>query len=396
LPVNTNITFKLRAVNAYGESQESALSKATSFKLFVPARPVVTSVTTTMNTARVNFTKPAINGSEIITYKYSLNGGNYVNLNSAVIPFSVPIENNVANNIQIIATNAVGDSVPSLLLTRTFSFVYLTPLAPRITSITGSNQCLIVNFNTSTIRGAPVTSYSYSIDNGVTIVDSGTTVSPLTIPNLINNTSYTVTLYANSILGLSAVSNAIVAKPILAAPGIPVIASNTPKNNSCILTLQPAVINGSPITTYLYSINGSTTFTNSNQNASPITINGLVNGTTYVFRLIAVNAIGNSVVSLPVTITPIYTIPSAPVITRVTPGTGRLTVTFTASNPNGGTLSGYYYSFDNGSSKIKLTPLGNTLTINSLSRNQSYTVTLFSENELGFSQSSNSMTATTR
>jgi hypothetical protein len=395
LPVNTSITIKLRAENLYGQSPESLPSKSARYSIGVPSRIAIRSVTTSLNTMTVNFLKPAINGAEIITYKYSLNGGTYVDISSNLVPFNIPIQNNVNYNVQIIATNIIGDSQPSLPLTKPVSFIYLIPLPPKITSIVGSNQTLTVNFSASVSRGAPVTNYSYSIDSSINIVNTQITSSPLVINGLVNDASYSVILYANSDAGLSLGSIPVIGIPKYSVPGTPVISNITPLNQSCSVLFGPPVINGSPITTYLYSIDGGNTLINTNRNESPLLITGLTNDVSYNLQIVAVNALGNSPLSLPRTFTPVYKIPSTPVISRISPGIKSMTIFFQPSLPNGSAIESYYYSTDNGYTLINTNRLTSPITINTgLTSFYTYNVTLYSKNELGYSLASNIVTTT--
>lgn len=394
LPVNVSFTMKLIAVNAYGDSPVSLSTKPVVFKLLPPAKPVIKTVTTSFNNMRVDFLKPLTNGSEITTYKYSLNGGAYVDLSSSVVPFNITIQNNVNYNIQIKATNAVGDSEPSALLAKTVSFIYISPAPPKIISIVGGNQSLTVNFTAALPRGAPVTSYAYSVDNGTTIIDTSANASPMTITGLTNDTTYSVTIYANSLAGRSTASNAFAGKPVYSAPGAPVIKSIRPLNNSCLVDFNPFVVNGSPITDLLYTIDNGTTMVSTGKNTYPLLITGLSNGTLYSLKFKASNILGDSPLSGAMTVTPIYAVPTAPQITRISAGVKRMTILFKTSTENGAAITSYYYSIDNGVTKVNLNSLTSPVVVSNLTSFYSYTVTMYAENEVGFSAASNAITVT--
>jgi len=77
------------------------------------------------------------------------------------------------------------------------------------------------------------------------------------------------------------------------APSAPTITSITPGDQTLSLNFTPPTSDGgSSITNYQYSIDGGINYTSVAQVASPITISGLTNGTTYPLRLRAVNLIG--------------------------------------------------------------------------------------------------------
>jgi alpha-tubulin suppressor-like RCC1 family protein/uncharacterized protein YjbI with pentapeptide repeats len=396
LPVNVSFTIKLKASNSVGTSFESLPTKSQIFVLNVPSRPVIRTVSTSLNTMTVNFVAPAANGRPITTYKYSLNDSPYVDISSNVVPLSIPIQNNTTYSVKIIAVNLVGDSLPSAAFSKLVSFTYLPPAAPRITSVVGANQSLIVYFSPSIIRGAPVTSYSYSIDGSSNLIDTNSTVSPFTITGLTNGINYPVTLYANSLAGMSAPSSSIIRAPILAEPGMPSVTTVTPLNNACSIDLASPVENGSPIIKYLYTLDGGATLIDTGRSASPLLITGLVNDVSYNIQFIAVNSIGNSPLSLARTITPKYAAPGAPIISRVSTGIGNMTVTFTASTPNGSAIKAYYYSLDNGQTLVNINKLTSPFTISNLTSFLTYTVTLYGENDLGYSPASNGITATVK
>ena len=391
LPINASIAIKLKATNLYGDSAESALSKVVKYNLAAPSRIVVKSVTTSFNSMLVNFTRPLSNGSDITTYKYSLNNQPYIDISSNVVPFSVPIQNNTQYNIQVTAVNIFGESIPSAALAKTVSFAYLSPLAPKITSIVGSNNTLTINFTASATRGAPVTTYSYSLDASSTIINTQITSSPLVITGLTNNTSYPIALYANSLAGISTSSNIMSASPIYDVPGTPIITNIIPLNNSCSVILGPQVLNGSPISNYLYSIDGGNTLINTNTSETTILISNLINGTTYNIQVVAVNALGNSLLSLPKSVTPIYSVPSAPVLTGVRSGLGGIVINFRNSLPNGSAIKSYFYSLDNGNTFIDSNLLAGPLLVKNLTSGFTYTVRLYALNDLGNSPMSNAI-----
>ena len=101
---------------------------------------------------------------------------------------------------------------------------------------------------------------------------------------------------------------------ILNTPAAPTISSVTAANGSLTVAFTPGANDGSPITNYKYSIDGTNYFAlNPASTTSPFVISGLTNGTNYSVTIKAVNGDGDSPVSNAVTGTP-----TAPVTTTTT------------------------------------------------------------------------------
>lgn len=91
-------------------------------------------------------------------------------------------------------------------------------------------------------------------------------------------------------------------------------------------------------------------FTEDNSTSTTASITGLVNGTSYVFRVKAHNSAGWSdwsATSAPVIPTPdfVATAPAAPTITSVTAGDGQVTVVFTPGDDGGSVITNYNVSY---------------------------------------------------
>jgi hypothetical protein len=107
------------------------------------------------------------------------------------------------------------------------------------------------------------------------------------------------------------VNNSVTFKPAeLVLPAPPTALTAIAGNGEARISFTPGSDGGSPITNYKYSLDGSTYIPLSpTSSTSPITIPGLVNGSTYTVYLKAVNAAGESIASTSVNVTPV-----APVI----------------------------------------------------------------------------------
>jgi len=89
------------------------------------------------------------------------------------------------------------------------------------------------------------------------------------------------------------------------APNAPTSLSATAGNTTATISFTAGSNGGSAITNYKYSTNGTTyTALSPADTTSPVTISGLTNGTSYTIYLKAVNAIGDSVASSSVSVSP--------------------------------------------------------------------------------------------
>jgi hypothetical protein len=355
-------------------------------------------VVASFQTLTVNFNQPNLNNGILQKYIYSLNGSSYIDYPNTNLPMVITgLMNNTNYNIQVRAVTDIGMSTESALLTTPVRFTYLAPNPPRINSITGLNKTLSVNFTPSVIRGAPVTSYFYSFD-GITLMEAfGQLTTPILITNLTNDASYNVRLYADSAADISTASNIIMGIPVFSVPTPPTITSIIPGNNSGLLNFsQPTSTNGTIIKDYVYSINNSLTYITANTTTSPILISGLTNDVSYNIRIAAVSDNGMSSFSQSRIFTPVFSVPTTPIINTITMTKTTATVVFRLSNANGGTISRYLYTLDNGVTMINtnatLSSTTGTFDLYFLTPYTEYSIRLVAENENGLSNISSART----
>ena len=154
------------------------------------------------------------------------------------------------------------------------------------------------------------------------------------LTGLTGNTTYEVqaSLKANFPAG-EFVSDTFTTDPV--EPGAPAITGVTPGDGSLTVNWNaPPVSGGANITGYRVEWKLSTAqswagASSATDNASPYTITGLGNGSSYDVRVTARNSVGDGPASTPMSGTP-STTPGAPASTSVTPGDGSLTVNWTA------------------------------------------------------------------
>ena len=219
------------------------------------------------------------------------------------------------------------------------------PLPPTIGSATAGNQQATVSFTPPPPRGSAITSYTVTSSPGG-LTASGV-ASPITITGLSNGTSYTFTVTATNAIGTGApsdASNSITPAASATIPDPPVIGTATGGNAQAAVSFTaPASNGGSAITSY--TVTSSPGGLTASGVASPITITGLSNGTSYTFTVTATNAIGAGAPSdASNSITPAgsATIPDPPVIDTATAGNAQAAVSFTAPASNGGSAIASY------------------------------------------------------
>ncbi len=154
---------------------------------------------------------------------------------------------------------------------------------------------------------------------------------PLTLSGLRNGTSYSFEVRAVNVVG---------ARTVRARPGRAVV-------GGAASLVGADIGNGSAITDYVVqrstSVEGPwTTITDGVGTTLAATVGGLTNGTTYRFRVAAVNAAGTGADSAVAEATP-FTTPDAPVVSSISSADGGLVVDLGASSDGGADLIRYEY-----------------------------------------------------
>ncbi len=182
------------------------------------------------------------------------------------------------------------------------SIIGIGPGVPVIGAATPGNGQASIAFQPPVSQGStPITGYTVSCNpNAFTATG---TVSPINVTGLINGTEYTCAVAATNIYGTSASSASVLVMPAPIRPGAPTIGAATPGNMQAFIAFTPpASDGGSPITAYTSTCNpGALTGTAAH---SPVNVSNLVNGTLYSCSVVATNAVGTSVASATIAVTP--------------------------------------------------------------------------------------------
>ena len=232
------------------------------------------------------------------------------------------------------------------------------------------------------------------------------TATSCTVTGLTNGTAYVIKVIARNALGISLPSaNSAPATPAVTVPDSPTSVVATSGNASLGVTwVAPASNGGSAITEYIvkYSSSGGVAGSWTRFFPSPrlpitalaCTVTGLTNGTSYVIKVIAKNAVGISLPSANSAPATPASVPDSPTSVVATSGNAGLAVTWTApANTGGSAITEYLvkYSSNNGvagswtrykpSSPITAT----ACTVTGLTNGTAYVIKVIARNAIGIS-----------
>ena len=360
LTAGVRYSVYVKAVNAAGTSVASATVQATAATTSVTSAPQNLAGTPGNAQAILSWTAPAsVNNSAVIGYKIlkSSDGGltwtTAMTVGANTLGTTITgLSNGSTYSFEVVATNAIGDSAGSNVTAVT---PVGPPAAPTGVVLTAGPGNLLVAWNAvSNPVGGAVTGYRVEISANVgstwTTVVASTTSTVVTVPSLLAGTTYQVRVTTLSTAGNSVPSTIVSGVP-MAVPGAVPTFAGTPRNGSASLTWSTSsAIAGSAVTNYVVSMCSAScgslaaiwTVVATVAPPSPLaaTVTGLTNGTSYVFSIVANNAIGSS----PATTTTVVPAgpSSAPQMGTVTAGAGTLAVSWTApATTNGTPVTGY-------------------------------------------------------
>lgn len=192
--------------------------------------------------------------------------------------------------------------------------VFRYPISSLSTPVTAGNRQVVITWSTPSGGGTPdnyIVQYKRTSDpdSAFTTFSTPTNVNNETVTSLTNGVNYSFRVAASNADGTSAYTAVRTATPT-GPPDAPTSLTATVASGSATISFTaPASNGGSAITNYQYSINDGATWTAFSPTvvASPVTISGLTNGTTYPIRLRAISALGNGDSS-----TSLSVIPGAP------------------------------------------------------------------------------------
>ncbi len=266
-----------------------------------PAPPTGVSATAANALASVGFTPPAsTGGSPIVSYTVTSSPGSVVATGTASPITVTGLTNGKPYTFTVSATNAAGfTSVASAKSNRVKPSGPIPPKAPTGVHATAGNGQATVSFRLPAGAGTPLTCTATSYPGNITATGVG---SPITVTGLTNGTTYKFRVTVTNSIGTSPASGPSNVVTPATLPDAPTAVSATAGNRMAVVSFTAPDSNGSKITTYMVTSSPDAKHPNgvtAKGSKSPITVKGLINGTSYTFTVTAKNQIGTGPASAP-------------------------------------------------------------------------------------------------
>ncbi len=369
----TSYTFTVTETNTLGITAVSAASAAVAPKA-VPGAPTAVTATAGNAQATVKFTAPAPGGAAITSYTVTASPGG-AHVSGSASPLTVTgLTNGTSYTFTVTATSSLGTGPASAVSNAVVPAA--APGAPTgVTAVAGAGQATVSFTAPASNGGAAITSYTVTASSGAKVSGAA---SPITVTGLTNGTSYTFTVTATNAVGTSAASTASAAVTPKSAPGAPTAVTAVAGNGQAIVSFTAPASNGAAITSYTVT---TSTGAKASAAASPITVTGLTNGTSYTFTVTATNSVGiGPASSASAAVTP-KGLATAPTSVTAVAGNGQATVSFVAPASNGGAaITSYTVTSSSGA---KVSGAASPLVVTGLTNGTSYTFTVTATNSVG-------------
>ena len=357
----------------------------------LPGAPTIGTATTSTGQVVVTFTPPSSQGGLPVTgYLVKSSPGNFTASGTSSPLTILGINTGLSYTFSVASINAAGQG--SFSAQSNSVTPYTMPDPPvGVTATSGNAQATVAFLPPVNNGGSPILSYSVVSTPG-SLTATGTT-SPINVNGLTNGVAYTFAVKSVNIYGTSPASASSNIVTPCTTPGAPSSVTATAGNaQATVAFTAPADNGGSSVSGYsVISTPGGVTV---NGSASPTTVTGLTNGTSYVFTVKAINAAGTGTASGPSnSVTPITT-PSAPTIGLATSGNAQAVVNFTPSVSDGGSAITTYTVTSNPGGVVATT-LTPPATVTGLTNGIAYTFSVTATNAAGTSAPSAASIAVT-
>ena len=405
--------FRVRALNSVGAGAASAASPNVT-PATEPDAPTGLSATVSDEQVDLIWTAPASNGGAMITdYEYELDfSGTWTSTGGTATSYTVTgLTNGQSYDFRVRAVNRAGAGAASGSQSATPTSTVVAPDTPTNLSATPGNLQVMLSW-TQPSGGAALTHYEYELDLSETWTSTGGTAPSYTVTGLTNGQSYTFRVRAVNSAGASTASGSQSATPTTTAPDAPESLSFTRGDQQVTLRWRaPPNDGGDPITHYEYEQDGSGIWISTGSTDTSHTVMGLNNGQTYMFRVRAVNALGNgAVMTLEATPSPSSgrggggggggggpreTVPDAPINLLAEGGDGQVKLTWEAPEDDGGSeITDYQYRINGRNPWTSIGSTQTTHTLTGLVNGTAYVFEVRAVNRIGRGRASNRAKAT--
>ena len=366
LNIDTEKTVYIIASNPANDNLISTLG-VTETPYVVGSIPNISSVSPiygSETSLRVYFAASTDGVPGVQKYQYSLNGGGFLDVSGLSSPFI--ITDLSAGTSYAIKLKAVSGSAWSVTSSASSSVsTYKKGSAPLIGTITPGINQLSVAFSQTT-PGTSSTTFYYSTD-GTTIIEPGTTTSPLVISGI--STATTFYLIARNPGG-------DIRSSVSATSDTPYLVGTSPAITNLVVGINTMTVyfsastGGNPSPKYYYVLDNSTNLSYIGTDVSYAVINNLSGGVSHSVLIVARGLDASNVEqwrrdSGTSSGTP-YNTGTKPQINSISPGLDSLTFDFNGSSGGYPSTPTYYYLLD-GSSTLNAITTSRPITVPNLS-----------------------------
>jgi fibronectin type 3 domain-containing protein len=345
--------YKVAAVNSVGPGPLSNEASATPTAApTVPTAPQNLTATAGNASVALSWSAPASNGGVAVSsynvWRSTSSGGESL-LNSGVSGTSFS-DGSALNGItyfyKVAAVNSVG---PGPLSNEASATPATVPTAPQNLTATAGNASVALSWSAPASNGgAAVSSYNVlraTTSGAETTLSTGVSGTSFTDTTVSNGTTYCYEVRAVNSAGQGAVSNEASATPAPTAPSAPQNLTAGAGNASVALSwTAPASNGGAAVSSYNVlrsTISGAETTLTTGVSGTGYTDITVSNGSTYYYKVTAVNSAGPGAASNEASATPQVPASAAYVrrIASVTAATGGTSITLTVGSP--GVVAGH-------------------------------------------------------
>ncbi|SFM54753.1 Fibronectin type III domain-containing protein, partial [Paenibacillus sp. 1_12] len=393
-------------VDDQNASHATGYSYSKAFKVIaVPSAPTNVTANAGNGVATVSFAAPASNGGNAITgYTVTSSPGGFTGTSASVSPITVTgLTNGTAYTFTVVAKNGAGDSASSEAsssVTPTAPIVVVPDAPTNVTAISGDGEATVSFDAPASDGGSAITQYTVTSSPGG-FTGTSETAGSITITGLTNGTAYTFTVVARNIIGDSAASASETPVVPSGAPSAPRNVRVSAGNGAATVSFDAPVSDGGSEIFYYKVASDPGRFIGTSMTASPITVTGLTNGTSYTFVVYVENYAGYSAISeasASVTPTAPIVVPSAPgtpMNVTATAGNGTATVSFDAPANDGGSAITLYTVTSSPGGFTKTSVIASPVTFTGLTNGTAYAFKVVAKNGAGDSAASEASASVT-